>query len=174
MRAAVFALSWVLSAAASQAEPTTAPAAVRPWPCRLVVEDTLLSAILDAWQTIADPPAAVSHARRRTRSCPPSSGGNRIRTREAATRLGTRSKAGSSWRSSRFRRSPRLSSSSRTRWSTSSSVSRDGISRVRHAGADRVCGNAFRGGFESQRAIDVGRQVAREVEESRRRGIVRE
>jgi hypothetical protein len=54
MRKAAFALTWVLTIVAvpadSDAQAAAAASAIRPWPCRLVVEEPLLSVIEDAWR----------------------------------------------------------------------------------------------------------------------------
>ena len=166
MRAAVFALSSVLLAAVSQAEPTTAPAVVRPWPCRLVVEDTLLSAILDAWRrsptlqqqcrTLADARAVVRLEWGKSESYT-----------EAVTRLGTNEGGGIVAIVSVPPVAKAIELVAHEMEHVIERVEGRDLPREARRRGSGVW-EAFGGRFESRRAIDAGRQVAREVEASRR------
>ena len=144
---------------------------MRPWPCRLVVERTLLNVVQDGWQRsptlqrqcrrLADAGAVVDIAWGKTDS-----------SARAATRIG--------------RDSNRVIVAIISVPPVSDVIElvahelehvlewvdgRDLPGEARRRGSG--VWSAF-GGFETQRAIDTGRQAAREVEESRRRGMVRE
>lgn len=164
-----FALAMVLTvganaSASEQQDP--APGQIRPWPCRLIVKPTLLGVVEDGWE----------RSPTLRRQC-----------RELAE---ARSVVVLEWRES-----PDSQSRAITRMGTDSAgvvvatvsvppVS-DVIELVAHElehvlekarGLDLAAESRRRdarvwkafGGFESQRAIDIGRQVAREVEDSRR------
>lgn len=175
MRKAAFALTWVLTIVAvpadSDAQAAAARSVMRPWPCRLVVEEPLLSVIEDVWRrspTLQQQCRELADAGSVVRI---EWGKSDSHTR-AATRLG-RASGGV----------------------VVATVSVPPVSHVIELVAHEIehviewaegldlPGEARRrgsgvwesiGGFETQRAIDMGRQVAREVEESRRLGVVRE
>ena len=162
MRAAAFGLSWVLSAAASQAEPTAAPAAVRPWPCRLVVEGTLLSAVQDAWRrspTLQQQCRTLAEARAVVRL----EWGKSDSYTEAASRIGRDSDGVIVAIVS----VPPVANAIELVAHEMEHVierveGRDLPREARRRGSG--VWETFRGRFESRRAIEVGRQVAREVE----------
>ena len=167
MRAAAVALSWVLSAPASQAVPTAAPAAVRPWPCRLVVEETLLSAIQDAWRrspTLQQQCRRLAEARAVIRL----EWGKSDSYTEAASRIG---RDADGVIVAIVSVPPVANAIELVAHEMEHVIERvEGRDLPREA-RRRGSGvwESFRGRFESQRAIEIGRQVALEVEESRRR-----
>ena len=159
-------LAGIGDASASSGEQDPAPARISPWPCRLIVDGTLLGVVRDSWERSA----TLRH-----------------QCRELAE---ARAVVVLEWR-----KSPDSQSRAITRMGTDSSgvvvatVSVPPVSDVielvahelehvleRVGGLDLAAQSRRRGsriwkafgGFESQRAIDTGRQVAREVEASRR------
>lgn len=167
MRAAAFALTWVLSAAPSQAEPTTAPDPMPPWPCRLVVEEPLRSAIQDAWRrspTLQQQCRTLGDARAVVRL----EWGKSDSYTQAATRIGSDS---GGVIVAIVSIPPVADAIELVAHELEHVIERvEGRDLPREAGR-RGSGvwESF-GGFESRRAIDVGRQVTREVKENRRRG----
>jgi hypothetical protein len=165
--AAAIALAGLADASASVGQEDTRPVRIPRWPCRLIVKPTLLGVLEDGWER---------------------SPTLREQCRELAE---ARSVVVLEWGES-----PDSQSRAVTRMGADSTgvvVARVSVPPVSHAielvahelehvlerarGLDLAAKSRQRdsgvwkafGGFESQRAIDIGRQVAREVEDSRRR-----
>ena len=166
--ALILAMVWAVvgNASASSGHQDSAPARIPPWPCRLIVKPTLLGVVEEGWERSP----TLRHQCRELAEAP--------------------SVVVLEWR-----KSPDSQSRASTRMGRDSAgvvVAMVSVPPVSHAielvahelehvlerarGLDLAAESRRRGsgvwqafsGFESQRAIDVGRQVAREVEASRR------
>jgi len=166
--ALTLAMVWVVAgnAVSSSGLQDSTPARIPPWPCRLIVKPTLLGVVEEAWERsstlrhqcreLADAHSVVVLVWRKSADS----------QSRATTRMG-------------------LDSAGVVVAMVSVPPVSDAIELVAHElehvlekarGLDLAAESRRRdtgvwqafGGFESQRAIDVGRQVAREVEGSRR------
>ena len=170
MSAAAFALTWFLITAGSPAgrpaQPTEPQAAVRLWPCRLVAEEPLLSVLQAAWQqspTLQRQCGRLADAR----SVLQFEWGKSDSYTRAAARIGR----GSGGVIVAMISVPPGGDVIELIGHEIEHVLEwvDGRDLPSEARRRDSGGWKSLGGFESQRAIDAGRQAAREVEESRRR-----
>jgi hypothetical protein len=168
MGPAALALTWILTAAASPAQPIVQTSETRNttrlWPCRLVVQPPLLNVVQDAWQRS---PTLQGQCRKLAdaRAVVQFEWGKAETYARAATRIGRDSKGVIVAMVS----VPPVSGVIELVAHEIEHVlewveGRDLPGEARRGGSG--VWEAF-GGFETQRAIDIGRQAAREVEESR-------
>ena len=138
-----------------------------PWPCRLVVEEPLLSAIQDAWRrspTLQQQCRRLADARAVVRL----EWGKSDSYTQAATRIGRDSGGVIVAIVSVPPVAKAIELVAHEMEHVIERVEGRDLPREARRRGSGVW-ETFGGRFESQRAIEIGRQVAREVEESRRR-----